>query len=443
MSESQARWSADGKYIPSIDHHTKAKHKIIEKYIENLIIKLYGETRYGETRFTFIDGFCGGGMYKDEESKTIWAGSPIRIINAVREGYKKSKRKYPVPLNVKYIFIDSKKSHLNCLKNYSMGKAELEELTDEQPHSYEDEFGRRIEQCQFWKGEFEDLVNNCILTVDSRKGHSFFLIDPFGWTDISMRSIRKINSLKGSEILYTYMINYIKRFLSKRYTSQKHGFQDILEADGYYEAANLEDFSMGEQCYLRDQSIKLFVERGQSQYVFTFSLIPKGENIVLYYLMHLSQNLTALEVIKDCFEINNNLHYQYHYEVYGYGFKTSRYYNENQIDIEFDITKDSYNFCIDKLDSDVGKLIFDNPDGILVKDILQKTMPLNPANRRLYDEYINRYVSAKELEVWREGKQLRSKQIKLRRKDVIKVVSSYQFSLFKKSKFFQKGLGES
>ena len=294
-----------------------------------------------------------------------------------------------------------------------MGKAGLEELTDEQPHLYEDEFGRRIEECEFVQGKFEDLVDFCVITVDSRKGHSFFLLDPFGWTDVSMRSIRKINSLRGSEILYTYMINYIKKFLSERYTSQRHGFQDILEADGYYEAANLEDFSMGEQCYLRDQSIKLFMERGQAQYVFTFSLIPRGENIVLYYLMHLSQNLTALEVIKDCFDFNNNLDYQYHYEVYGYGFKTAQYYNENQLFLEFNITQYSYEFCINKLDIDVGKIIFDNPEGILVKNILQTTMPLNPANRRLYDEYINRYVNEKELEVWREGKKLRSKQIKL------------------------------
>ncbi len=435
MSESQASWSASGRDIPQIDPHTKAKHKIIEKYVENLIIKLYGKTRFGETRFTLIDGFCGGGIYEDKESKTQWAGSPIRIINAVREGYKKSKRTYPDPLNIKYIFIDSKKDHLKCLKNYSMGEFGLEELTDEQPHLYEDEFGRRIEQCEFLQGEFEALVNFCILTVDSRKGHSFFLLDPFGWTDVSMSSIRKINSLKGSEILYTYMIYYIKRFLSERYTSQKHGFQDVLEADGYYEVANLEDISMGEQCYLRDQSIKLFMDRGKSQYIFTFSLIPRGENNALYYLMHFSKNLTALEVIKDCFDFNNNLDYQYHYEVYGYGFKTAHYYNENQLSLEFNITKNSYDFCIDKLDADVGKLLRDNPEGILFKEILSKTMTLNPANRNLYDQYISRYISEKELEVWRKGKLLKSKQVELRKKDIIKVASKYQLSLFHKSNF--------
>jgi len=57
-------WSADGMYVPNLEPHTAAKHLIIDKYIENLVITLYGKARYGETKFTFIDGFSGGGIYK-------------------------------------------------------------------------------------------------------------------------------------------------------------------------------------------------------------------------------------------------------------------------------------------------------------------------------------------------------------------------------------------
>ena len=46
------------------------------------------------------------------------------MINAVREGYLKSGRTYP--LNVKFIFIDKKKDHLKCLKNIAMSQAELD-----------------------------------------------------------------------------------------------------------------------------------------------------------------------------------------------------------------------------------------------------------------------------------------------------------------------------
>ena len=434
MSDSQPKWSADGSNIPTIDPHTKSKHQIIEKYIENLIYTLYEKTRFGETTFTFIDGFCGGGMYKDGSDD--WEGSPIKLIKAVRKAHQKSKRIYSQPLNVKFIFIDSKKNHLSCLKNYSMIKANLGELVDEQPHTFNEGYGDRIEQCEFLQGEFEKLVKSCILTVETRRGHSFFLLDPFGWTDVSMRTIRDLNNLRGSEILYTYMISYIKRFLLERYTTLKSAFEEVLEADGYYENANLEDTSTGEQCYLRDQTVKLFIERGKSEYVFTFALIPKGESNVLYYLLHLSKNLTALEVIKDCFDLENNLDYQYHYEIYGYGLKTADYYNQNQISLQLNITKDSYEVCMDKLDRDVGDLIRKNPEGISFGEIKKRTMVLNPANRRLYNEYINRYIDYKEIEVWRKDKLLSSKRVTLQKNDIIKLPQKYQISLLYNSKFF-------
>ncbi|MEH2148097.1 hypothetical protein [Nostoc sp.] len=34
MSESQATWSLDGSHIPDINPHTKAKHQILETYLE-------------------------------------------------------------------------------------------------------------------------------------------------------------------------------------------------------------------------------------------------------------------------------------------------------------------------------------------------------------------------------------------------------------------------
>lgn len=48
MSNSKAKWGADGSELPIIDPHTKAKHQIIEEYIENLIITLYQKARQGE-----------------------------------------------------------------------------------------------------------------------------------------------------------------------------------------------------------------------------------------------------------------------------------------------------------------------------------------------------------------------------------------------------------
>lgn len=429
MSETQAKWSADGSYLPHIDPHTQAKHRILEAYIENLIITLYGTGKHGLEKFTFVDGFCGGGIYNDQDNKKPWSGSPIRIINAVREGYKKSKRTYP--LDVKFIFIDNNPNHLKCLKYYSMPQSGFEELIDEQPHEFMSEWGKRIEQCEFMCGEFEDLVNQCVFKVELRRGHSFFLLDPFGWSDVSMSSFRKINSLPKSEILYTYMIDFLKIYVLGKHGNNQESFNRILEADGYYELANLENMdSFGEQSYYRNESMRLFRDKGNAKYIFTFSLIPRGEVRVLYYLIHISSNLRALEVMKDSFWQENNLDYQYHFEIYGYGFQTAKYYAKNQMALSFDITKNSHKFCIEKLDKDLSNLLYNHKEGIEFYDICHKTIQLNPANRNHYTAYINMLRNDKVIEVWRKNERVKEKRITIQNKDIIKMTGMKQLSLF-------------
>jgi three-Cys-motif partner protein len=89
VSNSYPKWAVDGQEIPDIEPHTKTKHLLIEQYVSDLIYTLFGTGLRGVTNFTFIDGFCGGGIYNDKDSHTCWVGSPIRLINAVRQGYLK------------------------------------------------------------------------------------------------------------------------------------------------------------------------------------------------------------------------------------------------------------------------------------------------------------------------------------------------------------------
>jgi len=404
---SDLRWSADGRHIPPIDPHTKAKHLIIEKYVEDLIVTLYGKGRHGVDTFTFIDGFCGGGIYKDSESKDKeWFGSPVRLIRAVQEGHRKANRKYPI--HVKFIFIDDKQKHIDCLKEYVMPKAGLEEFS-------------QSDACEFICGEFENFVKYCVFTADQRKGHSFFLLDPQGWTDVSMSSIRMITSMKKSEILYTFMIDPIIRFIAQRDKSLKQGFEEILEADGYYQQADPSQIkTVGMQCYIREESMRLFREKGKAQQVFSFAAVPKGDTRVLYYLLHISKSTTALEVMKDSFWEENTLEYEYYFDVYGFGFRTVDYYEREQIRLRFEVEKSKDQECIDLLDRDLKKILEKNPDGITFLDASTRTMELNPARRSHYEQYIKRLRDEQLFEIVRNGKVYGGSSTKLERSDVIR-----------------------
>ena len=426
MSNSDTQWSADGKEIPFVEQHTKTKHLLTEQYVADLIYTIYRAGQYGGVRnFTIIDGFCGGGIYNDRESDNIWFGSPIRLINSVEEGYLKSGRTYP--LNVKFIFIDKKKEHLECLKNITMSQAELEDLSDGNQHTVKTEFGDLILECEFINDEFENKVDYCVFQSENRKGHSLFILDPYGWSDVSMASFRKINSLKKSEIIYTFMVDFIKRFFYRSKWKARKTFTKVLETDGYFDIdhfRNLDTF--GEQAQFRNNFMKLLRDKGNASRIMTFAMMPNNNDRVLYYLFHICSHLRALEVMKDGSWKFNNLNYQYHYDIYGFGFKAALFYEDNQLDLKLDINQDSQTACINKLSTDLDKIIHNNPDGILFKDLCNQTMELNPATRQQYFEYLNFLREAKEIEVIRKGKKTNSQ--KLENGDIIKM--SRQPTLF-------------
>ena len=441
MSKSDSKWSADGTTIPNIEPHTKIKHFLIEQYVTDLIYTLYGTVfPRGTDTFTFVDGFSGGGIYKDPESQDTWYGSPIRLINAVRKGYLKSQRTYP--LNVKFIFIEKNKDHLTCLKNVGMSQAGFGQLWDEEPHTFTTEFpkgiGERTEQCEFISDEFESKVNYCVFQAEQRKGHSLFFLDPYGWSDVSMESFRTINRLNKSEIIYTFMIDFIKRFIYDPKWTGRTTFEQILETEGYFDINHFQTLDIfGEQAGFRNELIRLFRDKGNAKKIITFAMMPRNEERVLYYLIHICSHLRALEVMKDGSWNFNNLDYQYHYDIYGYGFKTAAYYEEHQLDIKLDINQDSETACINKLSKDIDYLINNNPDGILFKTLCAQTMELNPATRKHYCKYLQLLQDAKEIEIVRKDKRIKiTEKTKLKNSDIIR--KSHQQTLFALKPFIQR-----
>lgn len=435
MSNSDTKWFADGKTIPNIEPHTKKKHLLIEQYVTDLIYTLYG-TGFprGTDTFTFIDGFCGGGIYNDQESNSTWYGSPIRLINAVRNGYLRSKRTYT--LNVKFIFIDKNKQHLQCLKNVAMPQADLGQLSDEEPHTFKTEFGERIEQCEFIIDEFENQVNYCVFQAEQRKGHSLFFLDPYGYLHVSMESFRKINNLKKSEIIYTLMARDIQRFVIDKNGKERENFYKKLEAKGYFQHLE-QSQGFGREAKFRDELMRLFRDRGNAKKIITFAMMPKNDDRVLYYLVHSCSHLRALEVMKDGSWSFNNLDYQYHYDIYGYGFRTAAYYEEHQLDLQFDINQDTETACINKLSQEIDNLINKNPDGIQFKVMCEQTMELNPATRKHYCKYLQFLQDAKEIEIVSNGKVIKlTDNRKLLNSDIIR--RSSQPTLFGLRPFTQR-----
>jgi len=402
MAKNKTFWVSDGSHLPDVEPQTKAKHWLVEEYIQNWIKTLCGNNIGKRKKVIIVDGFCGGGMYRDPDNGEMWAGSPLRIIRAVEKGLERVKREKSKPdydLQAKYIFIDSDKKHLDSLKVHMVGNGLDSYLNDP-------------EKCELIHGEFEQKLDQILLEIRKSKCSSFFLLDPFGYTDVSMRNMRDIIDLKKSEILYTFMIEFVIRFLKERDGKLKNAFETVLEADGYYEVETQFDDTPAQQEYLKNQTLNLFRKRTNANFVYGFSLLH-NQSIVKYYLIHLASSVVAQRVMKSAMWAQNNLDFlcQHHDNVYGMGHKSIYYYEDKNFPRLFDVKQTNTQACIEKLDEDLMPLIYSG-DGIQFSDLELQTIQRNPATFEHYAEFVNQQREAKEIQVIRDGKITTSRQVK-------------------------------
>ncbi|WP_350303897.1 three-Cys-motif partner protein TcmP [[Acidovorax] ebreus] len=95
------------------------KHEVLVgyliRYFEQRTLNARGRERL---RITLVDGFCGGGLYTLKGLGTEILGSPLRMLDAVREASLRvnAQRTKPIDLDVRYIFIDKDAQALSHLK---------------------------------------------------------------------------------------------------------------------------------------------------------------------------------------------------------------------------------------------------------------------------------------------------------------------------------------
>ena len=189
--KSKVVWTPDGQ-MPDIEPYTKIKHELLESYLCDWVETIVGNRFYTPNpKVTIVDGFSGGGIYKDGEG--TWEGSPIRIIRAIEKGWEIVKERKPYQsLDIAYLFVDRRPEHIQCLENQI------------RKHGY----GHLLNDgtCVTRIGHFEDHLGECLQWVKSRGGHSFFFLDPFGSVDLPMMA-NAILSLGRSEVLLNHMHN--------------------------------------------------------------------------------------------------------------------------------------------------------------------------------------------------------------------------------------------
>lgn len=175
--------------------HSFIKHELLKGYLEKLLLIVGTAGGHARTReITYVDCFAGPWGSEDQSL----AGTSIAISLEILEGVRRTLTAPPyliTDLKLRAVYVEKSKRSHRLLTNF---------LTNNCPPEIE------------WHalfGDYSELQDEILHRCG--KGFAFFFMDPLGWTDISITKLRKLATRPRSELLITFMYDFVNRFITK------------------------------------------------------------------------------------------------------------------------------------------------------------------------------------------------------------------------------------
>jgi len=166
----------------------------------------------------------------------------------------------------------------------------LEKLIEEESKTY------TVAECDLHNSSFEEVVSDFLDEVEGiRLIPIFFFIDPFGWDGIPFPVIQRILSTPRSEILFTFMIGDILRFLS----SEKHhpSLTKLFDDESWKDALKLD--SDDRERFLINLYGRKILEATETAHFLPYRLVDAERRRTKYYLLFASHHIDGFMVMKN------------------------------------------------------------------------------------------------------------------------------------------------
>lgn len=246
--------------------HTAAKHAILKRYLECWfpILGNAGNVAY-------VDGFAGPGKYPTGED-----GSPIIALGAAREKIKH------LGSGAQFWFVE------NDAEAAALLQSEIDRIRESLPDALQ---VHDVVSKDFEVG-FKDIVTK--LASDRGMTPTFAFVDPFGYSDTTMKTFVDFLANPHCEIFFTFMTPFVARFT--RQENEKH-FETLNALFGS---------DVWKKCDTREgrQKIRCLAETYSEQlcrsvkYVKIFEMLDKNQ-YPEYSLVFATNHIKGLEVMKD------------------------------------------------------------------------------------------------------------------------------------------------
>lgn len=387
MPKKEYVW-AIGEKSPIIQPHSRVKHRILSEYLVRYVQVVVPNPRQDELYLALVDGFAGGGLYREPYGDIVHHGSPFQMLNAMREAEAliNVKRTKPFRLQCKYFFVDSNPQNLAFLKHT---------LTKE---GYESRFGQDIFLLE---GEFAQRCDQIVadLTRERRRRRVLFLLDQYGYKDVPFPLLRGILSrLPYAEIILTFAIDSLINYLG-----DTPAFQTTLNQIGiahYIDWQNLERLKRthNSRFVIQSQFLPALLKESGATFFNPF-FIRATESHRDYWLVHLCNHYRARDVMNQL-HWNNHTYFR-HYggpglNMLGYDLNHDSELTGQEV-FAFDDT--AYTRALTALNTGLAKRIFARTEGIAFGEILSLYCNETPANERIFREVLANQLAHKEIEI--------------------------------------------
>jgi len=255
---------------------TDMKHRILRLYLDPWIKKLSSSNSV--SKLVFIDGFAGPGIYPDDTT-----GSPLVVMNKIDRVLSKTA-------------VDGNIDEFKCI--FVEDDDDTYEQLERNVTEHEAQVDHRIEpRCI--PGEFEEWATEFM--GEYKQGHpppTLIFVDPFGYSGLPFELLSELFQLreKSLELLITFMSGKMAQWMDD--PNHQKAITETLGLDHWRQHFD-DDMPKDRRAQVFSQLYQAQWRReADANFTFPFEMVEEGKRQTCYYLIHVTNHLDGLKVMK-------------------------------------------------------------------------------------------------------------------------------------------------
>jgi three-Cys-motif partner protein len=170
------------------------KHELLKGYMEKLFFILGGAARKGgRIELRYVDCFAGPWGDDSDDLKSTSIAISLHTLDVVRQKLGRN----GVSATIRALYIEKEPRPFERLRAY---------LTDNTPNGI---------RAEAWKDDFVAKRSD-VLRWAGNDAFTFFFIDPKGWKDVGVGTLKPLLERPRSEFLINFMYDFVNRTMSMR-----------------------------------------------------------------------------------------------------------------------------------------------------------------------------------------------------------------------------------